>query len=200
MLCPQSTDGSSLIRFTLQSLGLSVNLCKAQAIIKHINTLWDWWVEWWHSDKKTKYTWPPHPPMHSVARNRLKITCCCAHSKTKRVRLCVGQWQIIPQQYNYKVGNNDHPNSVCDMTVVSGMSDEMKPESVSLHPLGKAAAPVPELLCIFGIGDFRALSRPASAPVWLQGGVQQPQTSQLWPLAFGSSGTSHCNTTHLEKM
>uniref|UniRef100_A0A8C4ENP5 STEAP family member 4 n=1 Tax=Dicentrarchus labrax TaxID=13489 RepID=A0A8C4ENP5_DICLA len=38
------------------------------------------------------------------------------------------------------------------MTVV--MSEEMKPESVSLHPVGTAAAPVPELLCIFGTGDL----------------------------------------------
>uniref|UniRef100_A0A8P4K864 STEAP family member 4 n=1 Tax=Dicentrarchus labrax TaxID=13489 RepID=A0A8P4K864_DICLA len=30
----------------------------------------------------------------------------------------------------------------------------MKPESVSLHPVGTAAAPVPELLCIFGTGDL----------------------------------------------
>ncbi|XP_073341469.1 metalloreductase STEAP4 [Pagrus major] len=31
---------------------------------------------------------------------------------------------------------------------------EMRPESVSLHPVGTAAAPVPELLCIFGTGDL----------------------------------------------
>ncbi|XP_076592856.1 metalloreductase STEAP4-like [Chaetodon auriga] len=36
------------------------------------------------------------------------------------------------------------------MTVTS----EMKPESVTLHPLGTASAPVPELLCIFGTGDL----------------------------------------------
>ena len=39
-------------------------------------------------------------------------------------------------------------------------------------------------------GGLRALSRPTSAPVWLQGGVRQPQTSQLWPPASGSSGTT----------
>ncbi|XP_030248536.1 metalloreductase STEAP4-like [Sparus aurata] len=31
---------------------------------------------------------------------------------------------------------------------------ELKPESVSLNPVGTAAAPVPELLCIFGTGDL----------------------------------------------
>ncbi|XP_034083918.1 metalloreductase STEAP4-like [Gymnodraco acuticeps] len=40
------------------------------------------------------------------------------------------------------------------MTVVNGTSEMMKPESVSLHPLGAAAAPVPEMLCIFGTGDL----------------------------------------------
>ncbi|KAM9353657.1 metalloreductase STEAP4-like [Symphorus nematophorus] len=34
------------------------------------------------------------------------------------------------------------------------MSKEVKPESVSLCPLGTAAAPEQELLCIFGTGDF----------------------------------------------
>ncbi|XP_023258934.1 metalloreductase STEAP4 [Seriola lalandi dorsalis] len=34
------------------------------------------------------------------------------------------------------------------------MSEEVKPESVSLCPLGTAAAPEPELLCIFGTGDL----------------------------------------------
>nr|XP_046254441.1 metalloreductase STEAP4-like [Scatophagus argus] len=33
-------------------------------------------------------------------------------------------------------------------------ASEMKPESVTMHPLGTAAAPVPELLCIFGTGDI----------------------------------------------
>ncbi|XP_071325289.1 metalloreductase STEAP4-like [Trachinotus anak] len=34
------------------------------------------------------------------------------------------------------------------------MSEEVKPESVSLCPLGTAAAPEPEMLCIFGTGDL----------------------------------------------
>ncbi|XP_035020096.1 metalloreductase STEAP4 [Hippoglossus stenolepis] len=34
------------------------------------------------------------------------------------------------------------------------MSKEVKLESVSLHPLGAAAAPEPELLCIYGTGDL----------------------------------------------
>ncbi|AWO96668.1 putative metalloreductase STEAP4-like [Scophthalmus maximus] len=38
--------------------------------------------------------------------------------------------------------------------VTSGTSEEMKPGSVTLHPLGTAAAPEPELLCIFGTGDL----------------------------------------------
>ncbi|KAE8288762.1 Metalloreductase STEAP4 [Larimichthys crocea] len=33
-------------------------------------------------------------------------------------------------------------------------ASEMKPESVTLHPLGTAPASVPELLCIFGTGDL----------------------------------------------
>ncbi|XP_073340895.1 metalloreductase STEAP4-like [Pagrus major] len=37
---------------------------------------------------------------------------------------------------------------------LSSMSKEVKPESVSLCPLGAAAAPEQELLCIFGTGDF----------------------------------------------
>lgn len=37
---------------------------------------------------------------------------------------------------------------------LSSMSKEVKPESVSLCPLGTAAAPEQELLCIFGTGDF----------------------------------------------
>lgn len=36
----------------------------------------------------------------------------------------------------------------------SSMSKEVKPESVSLCPLGTAAVPEQELLCIFGTGDF----------------------------------------------
>ncbi|KAM8734529.1 metalloreductase STEAP4 [Acanthopagrus schlegelii] len=36
---------------------------------------------------------------------------------------------------------------------MTGLS-ELRPESVSLHPVGTAAAPVPELLCIFGTGDL----------------------------------------------
>ncbi|XP_029360840.1 metalloreductase STEAP4-like [Echeneis naucrates] len=34
------------------------------------------------------------------------------------------------------------------------MSEEMKPGSLSLRPLGTAAAPKPEVLCIFGTGDL----------------------------------------------
>lgn len=37
---------------------------------------------------------------------------------------------------------------------LSSVSKEVKPESVSLHPLGTAAAPEQELLCIFGTGDL----------------------------------------------
>lgn len=40
-------------------------------------------------------------------------------------------------------------------------------------------------------GRPRSLPGPTSAPHWLQGGVRQPQTSQLRPLARGSSGTTH---------
>ncbi|CAK6960605.1 metalloreductase STEAP4-like [Scomber scombrus] len=41
------------------------------------------------------------------------------------------------------------------MTVASGVSEEIKPESVSLCPLGTGAVPEqPELLCIFGTGDL----------------------------------------------
>ncbi|XP_059195603.1 metalloreductase STEAP4-like isoform X2 [Centropristis striata] len=39
-------------------------------------------------------------------------------------------------------------------TVANGVSAMMKPESVSLHPLGAAAGPAPEMLCIFGTGDL----------------------------------------------
>lgn len=40
-------------------------------------------------------------------------------------------------------------------------------------------------------GGLRALSGPTFAPDWLQGGVRQPQTPQLWPIASGNSGTEH---------
>ncbi|XP_074540101.1 metalloreductase STEAP4-like [Halichoeres trimaculatus] len=40
------------------------------------------------------------------------------------------------------------------MTVGSSMSEEMEPESMSMRPLGAAAVPEPELLCIFGTGDL----------------------------------------------
>ncbi|XP_078107982.1 metalloreductase STEAP4-like [Sander vitreus] len=40
------------------------------------------------------------------------------------------------------------------MTVGNGMSEMMKLESVLVHPLGTAAAPVPEMLCIFRMGDL----------------------------------------------
>lgn len=36
----------------------------------------------------------------------------------------------------------------------SGTSNEVKPECVSLGPLGAATAPAQEMLCIFGTGDF----------------------------------------------
>ena len=37
---------------------------------------------------------------------------------------------------------------------LSSVSKEVKPESVPLCPLGTAAAPEQELLCIFGTGDL----------------------------------------------
>nr|XP_019948390.1 PREDICTED: metalloreductase STEAP4-like [Paralichthys olivaceus] len=40
------------------------------------------------------------------------------------------------------------------MTVAGATSEEMRPESVILHPLGQAAAPEPEPLCIYGTGDL----------------------------------------------
>lgn len=40
-------------------------------------------------------------------------------------------------------------------------------------------------------GGLRALSGPTFVPDWLQGGVRQPQTPQLWPIASGNSGTEH---------
>lgn len=38
---------------------------------------------------------------------------------------------------------------------------------------------------------FGTLPGPALAADWLQGGVRQSQTSQLWPLASRSSGETH---------
>jgi len=37
---------------------------------------------------------------------------------------------------------------------LSSVSKKVKPEGMLLHPLGTAAAPEQELLCIFGTGDF----------------------------------------------
>lgn len=43
----------------------------------------------------------------------------------------------------------------------------------------------------FWDGGLGTLPGPASAPVWLQVGVRQPETSHLWPPASRSSGTLH---------
>ena len=85
------------------------------------------------------------------------------------------------------------------MTVTGSTSGEMRPESVILHPLGTAAAPEPDLLCIFGTGDLgRSLGlrllqsgyrvvygsrRPHSCGPLPQG-AQVPNTARHWTWGF----------------
>ncbi|KAI9536597.1 hypothetical protein NQZ68_032392 [Dissostichus eleginoides] len=77
------------------------------------------------------------------------------------------------------------------MTVVNGTSEMMKPESVSLHPLGAAAAPVPEMLCIFGTGDLgRSLGlRLLQSGYRVVYGSRRPHS--CGPLPQGSQVMSH---------
>ncbi|XP_010766011.1 metalloreductase STEAP4-like, partial [Notothenia coriiceps] len=77
------------------------------------------------------------------------------------------------------------------MRVVNGTSEMMKPESVSLHPLGAAAAPVPEMLCIFGTGDLgRSLGlRLLQSGYRVVYGSRRPHS--CGPLPQGSQVMSH---------
>ncbi|XP_034554698.1 metalloreductase STEAP4-like [Notolabrus celidotus] len=71
------------------------------------------------------------------------------------------------------------------------MSKEVKPESVSLCPLGAAAAPEQELLCIFGTGDLgrslgQRLLQSGSKVVY---GSRRPHS--CGPLPIGAQVLSH---------
>ncbi|TMS11373.1 Metalloreductase STEAP4 [Larimichthys crocea] len=74
---------------------------------------------------------------------------------------------------------------------LSNMSKEVKPESVSLCPLGMAAAPEQELLCIFGTGDFgRSLGqRLLQTGYKIVYGSRRPHSCA--PLPQGAQVTSH---------
>ncbi|KAM8871319.1 metalloreductase STEAP4-like isoform 3-T3 [Spinachia spinachia] len=67
----------------------------------------------------------------------------------------------------------------------------MKTESVLLHPLGTAAAPVPETLCIFGTGDLgRSLGlRLLQSGYGVVYGSRRPHS--CGPLPQGAQVTSH---------
>ncbi|XP_058504796.1 metalloreductase STEAP4-like [Solea solea] len=71
------------------------------------------------------------------------------------------------------------------------MSGEVKPESLSLCPLGTAAAPEPELLCIFGTGDLgRSLGlRLLQAGYRVVYGSRRPHS--CGPLPQGAQVMSH---------
>uniref|UniRef100_UPI0037E94B4B metalloreductase STEAP4-like n=1 Tax=Semicossyphus pulcher TaxID=241346 RepID=UPI0037E94B4B len=71
------------------------------------------------------------------------------------------------------------------------MSKEVKPESVSLHPLGTAAAPEQELLCIFGTGDLgRSLGlRLLQSGYRVVYGSRRPQS--CGPLPQGTQAMTH---------
>ncbi|KAG8010101.1 Metalloreductase STEAP4 [Nibea albiflora] len=74
---------------------------------------------------------------------------------------------------------------------LSNMSKEVKPESVSLCPLGTAAAPEQELLCIFGTGDFgHSLGqRLLQSGYRIVYGSRRPHSCA--PLPRGAQVTSH---------
>lgn len=74
---------------------------------------------------------------------------------------------------------------------LSSMSKEVKPESVSLCPLGTAAAPEKELLCIFGTGDFgRSLGqRLLQSGYKVVYGSRRPHS--CGPLPQGAQAMSH---------
>lgn len=74
---------------------------------------------------------------------------------------------------------------------LSSMSKEVKPESVSLCPLGTAAAPEQELLCIFGTGDLgRSLGqRLLQSGYRLVYGSRRPHS--CGPLPQGAQVMSH---------
>ncbi|CAJ1062152.1 metalloreductase STEAP4-like [Xyrichtys novacula] len=71
------------------------------------------------------------------------------------------------------------------------MSKEVKPESVSLSPLGATAAPEQELLCIFGTGDFgRSLGqRLLQSGYKVVYGSRRPHS--CGPLPMGAKVLSH---------
>ncbi|XP_034409411.1 metalloreductase STEAP4-like [Cyclopterus lumpus] len=74
---------------------------------------------------------------------------------------------------------------------LSSVSKEVKPESVLLHPLGTAAAPEQELLCIFGTGDLgRSLGqRLLQSGYRVVYGSRRPHS--CGPLPLGAQATSH---------
>lgn len=74
---------------------------------------------------------------------------------------------------------------------LSSVSEEVKPESVSLRPLGTAAAPEQELLCIFGTGDFgRSLGqRLLQSGYRVVYGSRRPHS--CGPLPQGTQAMSH---------
>ncbi|XP_068426077.1 metalloreductase STEAP4-like [Clinocottus analis] len=74
---------------------------------------------------------------------------------------------------------------------LSGVSEKRKPESVLLHPLGAAAAPEQELLCIFGTGDLgRSLGqRLLQSGYRVVYGSRRPHS--CGPLPQGAQATSH---------
>ncbi|XP_037309395.1 metalloreductase STEAP4-like isoform X2 [Pungitius pungitius] len=76
-------------------------------------------------------------------------------------------------------------------SVVSSLLEMMKTESVSLHPLGTAAAPEPELLCILGTGDLgRSLGlRLLQSGYRVVYGSRRPHS--CGPLPQGAQVTSH---------
>lgn len=74
---------------------------------------------------------------------------------------------------------------------LSNVSKDVKPESVLLHPLGTAAAPEQELLCIFGTGDLgRSLGqRLLQSGYRVVYGSRRPHS--CGPLPQGAQATSH---------
>lgn len=119
---------------------------------------------------------------HTYVTQRLK-----EESRTKWERQCIGQ---IPKHYKY-TAKTDHPISVCDHKCGKRNIREHEDRRCDAASTGIGRWPWAWADVYLWDWGLRTLSGPVSAPIRLQGGVWQPQTSQLWPLAWGSSGMTY---------
>nr|XP_020468445.1 metalloreductase STEAP4-like [Monopterus albus] len=80
------------------------------------------------------------------------------------------------------------------------MSEKVKPESVSLYPLGTAAAPEPELLCIFGTGDFGRSLGQRLLQTGYRGVYGSRSPHSCGPLPQGAQVMSHAAAAQLASL